>query len=556
MEDFSAFFNKVTNQDNLEQALADHDNAAAKCIYDELFQEQQWVIDDPYRFKSLITPRRAGKTFCAIGYGIHTCLTKPGAVVVIVTLTLRSAKRLYWNPILEFSDKYGLNLRRPGGVHHTNAEARFENGSQLFLMGAETKSEIEKLRGGSYDLVIIDECKSFSEHIFREMVEEILIPACSDRRGTLMIVGTPGAILAGPFYEATYPDYKDPKSNTPITRAYNEPDVLWESSDYDPEWSRHTWTQEENTSVDGLWADSLKRKKSKRWADDNPIWLREYLGVWVSMGDAMVYAYSRILTADKGEATPRCVYRMGAGTAFDRWGLPREHEWRYVLGMDLGYEDDLAIVVAAYSPTVDCMYIVYEFKQPHMLIPQVAKQLKHIQSMFGDNIEAMVADTGAGGKMLVESINDMYDFFFVKAEKNSKNDFVELLNGDLYDGKLKVLADSELADEWLKLQWDLKDKTKKDLVQEGKLKEDRSCANHLSDACLYTWRFCLHHFSTEKVEGPEEESTEWYDDADMKAALEAVTRRDNAEEDDEWSAGEFDPDVEFDKDWRDTSWLT
>lgn len=550
-----SFFRNVLEEVAEDSVLEDRDLKAAGCIYEELFEEQRWVLDDPYRFKSLLTPRRAGKTFTAIAYGLHTCLTNPGSVVIIVTLTLRSAKRLYWRPILDFSDKYGLNLRRPGGAHHTNAEANFENGSHLFLMGAETKAEIEKLRGGSYDLVIIDECKSFTEHIFRELVEEILVPACSDRMGTLLLVGTPGAVLAGPFYEATAPTYKDPQSNMPISRTYKNPEVVWELAGIDPEWSRHTWTQEANITVPGLWEDSLQRKRSKRWLDDNPIWLREYLGHWISMGDSMVYAYSRILTEDREKGTPRCVYRRQVGAGFDRWGLTRDHEWRYVLGMDLGYEDDLAIVVAAYAPTLDTMYIVYEFKQPHMIISQVADQIAYINSMFDDRIEAMVVDTGAGGKMLVESMNEMYGTFLVRAEKQCKNDYVELLNSDLWDGRLKVPSDGELAHEWLNLQWDLKDKTKKDLAKVGKLVEDRRCANHLSDATLYTWRFCLHHFSRSGDVAVAPETSEWYDEQDRIDADAAVAARSSRKDDDEWTQEDLEPEWEFDKDWRDVSWI-
>jgi hypothetical protein len=549
------FFNSLAQQDQFEDSIQERDTKAAEGIYLSCFEEQRWVMDDPFRFKSLLTPRRAGKTYTAIAYALNVCLRNPGAVVVIVTLTLKSAKRLYWNPILEFSDKYGLNLRRPGGVHHTNAEARFENGSQLFLMGAETKSEIEKLRGGSYDLVIIDECKSFSGYIFRELVEEILIPACSDRQGTLLVIGTPGHTLQGPFYEATQEGWRDPDHDNIVSRSYMDPEGFWDSPDNIPQWSRHTWTQQENTSTPNLWSDSLNRKKAKRWADDNPIWLREYLGKWISMGDSMVYAYARVLEADKGQAQARCTYRRGTGEEYDRWGLRRDLEWRYVLGMDLGYEDDLAIVVVAYSPYLDTMFVVYEFKQSHMIMSEVARQIKHVQGLFDDKIEAMVVDTGAGGKLLVESLNAMYGTFLIRAEKNAKYDFIELLNSDIYDGKLKVLADSELAREWLNLQWDLREKTKKDLVRLGKLVEDRNCDNHLADACLYTWRFCLHHFSRDKIEGPAPESKEWYDQQDMLDAIEAVQRRERVDEVSEWDNGDMDPGREFDGWERNTSWI-
>jgi hypothetical protein len=564
------FFQQLAEEDALAQKLSERDALAADAIYYELFEQQQGVIDDPYEYKALLTPRRSGKTHTAIAYSIIECLRNPGAIVIIVTLTLKSAKKLYWDAILGFSDKYGLNLRRPGGVHHTNAEARFENGSQLYLMGAETKSEIEKLRGGSYDLVIVDECKSFAEHIFQELIDDILSPACQDRGGTLFILGTPGNILAGPFYEATYPYAKKTtvingkKIDYPVSRLYSNPGEFWENppldedgDPFEPEWSRHTWTQKENTRTkNDLWKSSLRKKKSKKWADDNPTWLREHLGQWISMGDAMVYAYARIVTADKGLDATRCTYRRGTGAGFNRHGLPDSEEWRYVLGMDLGYEDDLAIVVAAYSPNIDKMYIVHEFKQPHMIISEIATQIEHLQRVFEDKIEAMVVDTGAGGKQLVESMNAMYGTYLVRADKTAKTDYIELLNSDLYDAKLLVLPDGELAREWLNLQWDLSSKTKTELVRTGRLKEDPKCANHLSDAALYTWRFCLHHFSRDKINAPVEGTEEYYDEMDYEDAVAAAQERNRIAAQGEWGTPGHTLDPEFDQEWNlDTSWL-
>lgn len=544
------FFEGLADEQALQASLADRDNLAARGLYAGLFPLQKQVIDDPYRFKSLLTPRRSGKTHTAIVYALKQCLETPNSVVVIVTLTLRSAKRLYWDPILAFSDQYGLNLRRPGGVHHTNAECRFENGSKLFLVGAETRAEVEKLRGGSYDLVIIDECKSFAEYIFNELVNEVLVPALSDRNGTLLIVGTPGSVLAGPFYEATYLGYRD-KHDKPVARAYADPDPFWEDPEEEPRWSFHTWTQEANTKcANDVWQDSLKRKKANRWSDDNPIWLRESLGQWVSSGDAMVYAYSKILTSDGGAARARCTFTPERSPKHNQWGLPRDHEWRYILGLDLGYEDDTAIVVVAYSPTVDTMYCVYEFKQPEMTIGAVNAQLQDVKAMFNDEIEVMVAD--CANKQLIESMNELYGLYFQKAEKNAKNDFIELLNSDLWDGKLRVTADSELAHEWLNLQWNLSKGTKTDLSRSGQLKENPKCANHLSDAMLYTWRFSLHHFSREKEEGPEEESDEWHTNIDYEAACRAAERRNGMTESSEWDEGIDDTPFEFD---TDISWL-
>lgn len=538
---------KKSEDRQYELSQRDKDNAAADAIYADLFGHQQTVVDDPYRFKSVITPRRAGKTHTVGSYAFITALRKPGAIIPIVTLTLKSAKRLYWHDIiLHFSDKYGLGLReRRGGLHHTNLEAYLENGSRIFLVGAETRTEIEKLRGGSYDLVPVDECKSFHPGVFRELIDEVLIPATQDREGTILLIGTPGSILDGPFYEATYAGYTGEDGN-PITRDYYEPEDFWKG-DQEPQWSRHHWTVKDNIAVPHLWREALANKKRKRWKDDNPIWTREYLGQWVSSGDVMVYAYSRLLEEDGHDC--RCTWRPQHGPGFNRHGLPDSEDWQYILGMDLGYEDDCAIVVMAYSPTHDILYHCYDWKSNHLTVTQLGEKVQSVVDLFDGNIEAMVADTGNLSKMVIESLNEQYGFFFEAAEKREKADFIELLNSDLHSGTLKIMPDSDLAHEWLMLQWDLGDKQKKYLARLGKLKEHSMCPNHVSDAALYTWRYALHHFSREKIIEPVHGSSNWFEEWDQNEAYDAELKRDAMNDDDKEWTDYLHEDDEIDVSW-------
>lgn len=492
---------------------------------------QQAVLDDPFRRKAVLCPRRAGKSFTAMAAAFITALRVPDSLTAIVTLTSTSAHRIYWKALLSFGKKYGLNLDRKGGLNHTAHAITLENGSQIFLIGAGNLAEIEKLRGPTFDMVVLDECKSFSAGVLSELVDDILRFATMDRSGTILLVGTPGHIMAGPFYEATFSGFTragEDGVSRPISRDYRNPDVYWETPDDVPEWSFHSWTTKDNTScvnADGLtmWQKALSEKKAKRWADDNPTWLREGLGKWAASEDAAVYAFPKLLVTD-GEANCRAVWTRGEGPNFDKHGLAiADGPWQYILGIDYGYEDDTAFVVMAYSETVDTLYEVYDFKSPHLTIADVASKVADIQERFDNRIEAIVCDVGAM-KQMVESMNEIYGFNLVAADKHQKQDFIELLNSDLYDGRLKILRDSQLAHEWIHLQFDLKNGSKADLARRGRLVEDSQCANHLSDAALYTWRFSLHHFQREKITGPAPGSSE-YIRAQLQAQRDEVTKR-------------------------------
>jgi phage terminase large subunit-like protein len=510
------------------------------------------VVDDPYNRKAVLTPRRSGKTHCAGAYAVITALLNPGCQVVVVCLSKITAKQLYWNDIIEkFDETYGLRLRESNGLHVTSLTATSENGSKILFTGAETIKEAEKLRGGRYKLVIIDECKSFNADVFEELVDEIVVPALADSAGTLCLIGTPGAILGGPFYQATYENYRT-KEGWPVSRDYYHPEEYWDSDEVAPEWSYHHWHSKANVKAPGIWDEATLTKKQKRWSDDNPKWVREYLGKWVSTRDAMVFAYSTICETDGGAYSARCTYHPDEVSPY---GLPEDDTWRFIVGIDLGFEDDFALVVAAYSEHQDCLYLVEDFKAPHMVISEVAACIQRYVDKYGD-IEAMVADTGGSAKQIVESLNQMYGFNFEKAEKRDKPDYIELMNSDLFDGKIKIPPECNVAEEWRRMQWKLGNKTKSHLARYGRLEVDRRYPDHASDAFMYLWRASLHHFSREApAKAPEPNTPVWFDLQDQQDAEKATKKRDAPTE---WveeylpEADKYDPEAEI---WTNIDWI-
>ncbi len=544
-----AFFSNLKAEAANLEARVGVDAVIAASILTDLFPQQRLVVEDPYTRKAVLCPRRAGKSWTALSYAFHTALSQPGALVAIVTLTAGSAQRIYWSTLLKFGRRYGLNLDRQGGVNHTSLTATLENGSVLFLVGAGSRAEIEKLRGNSYDLVVIDECKSFNAGVLGELIEDVLDLATADSGGTIMMIGTPGNVLAGPFYEATFSGYTkappDGGEPYPISRTFVAPEPYWATTEHLPEWSFHSWTLADNTKAvdkrgNTAWTNALASKRRHRWSDDNPKWRREGLGQWATSDDVLVYAYATLIAAD-GERDCRATWRPQTGQGFDKWGMPNTEEWRYLLGVDFGFNDDTAIVVLAYSETHDTLYQVYDFKSKHMTASVVGEKLLSVQAEFDNRIEVMVCD--GHDKQMIQDLNERYGLGLTPAEKQHKNAHIELLNSDLYDGKFKIARDSELAYEWLHLQWDLESMTREEAVRRNKLTEDKRCANHLSDACLYAHHYGIHYFARAKARTVEVGTAEWAKQ-ERDAAIQAVTDRRVRERTGQVDMGAFFSDVQ------------
>lgn len=518
----NSFFSGLAKEQGAADATRQADIAVADSILASLLPHQLAVVMDPSPNKSALCPRRSGKSWTAMSYAFDQCLRKAGAQVVIVTLTLKSAKTIYWYEMQSFARQFGLTL----GFYVNDLRIDFPNGSRLMMCGAENKAQIEKLRGGKYDLVVIDEAKSYPPNVIRELIVDVVEPALLDRDGSLLMIGTPGNILSGMFFEATFPGHKDPKSDNGrlTSRSYKEPESYWVNNpgDQDWAWSRHYWTLQDNTTTPKAWAKALRNKARNNWTDDTPSWQREYEGKWVASEAAFVYSYAALCHTDPEKVCWEPDYETG-----NQFGLPADEEWHYILGLDLGWEDDFAAVLGAYNPHDGILYQVWEYKDNHQDVDQVAVHIMHAIELAG-KVDRIVADAGGLGKMVVETLNRRHGLNIQAAEKREKNDFIELLNTDYHSGRARLLKDSDLSKENQGLQWDVGDSSKAQLARTGRLKEHPSCPNHLCDAWLYLWRFSYHYWSEDRPQLHEPESVGYYEakrDAAMKQLVAQRTQQ-------------------------------
>lgn len=498
----------------------------AVAMRESLFKQQRDALEDPSLRKAVLCPRRAGKSWTAMTFAFYTCLKQEYASVVLCLLTLKHAKQVYWKHMQRFATRWGLAVE----WHKQDMTVTFRNGSTIMMIGAESSEHIDKLRGDSYDLVVIDECKSFHPDVLNELVTEVVEPALDDRMGTLLMIGTPGNVLNGMFYWATA-DYFETSledgSKQPFARTYSAPEQYWVDN---PEkvplaWSRHTWTRQDNITLPMLWEQSLLTKARNRWGDDHPTWQREHLARWVPSHGSYVYRYGEVLAGPGGSDLVSWIPN-GKGPH----GLPEGHDWRFICGLDLGFEDDFAIVVAAFSMTDGNLYHVYDWKRNHQDFFQMADEIAKVLKRFG-SFDAMVGDTGSGGaKTLIETLNKHYGFYIQPAEKREKFDYIEIVNGEFMSGRVKIIPRSGLDMELKTLQWLMEDDEDKALLaRTGKLKENPSQPNHLCDAFLYLWRYSMHHWSRSPVNGPEEGSPEWWRQSELSSMNKMVAaRRDQA----------------------------
>lgn len=406
------------------------------------FPKQLEFIRNKSRLKALFCTRRASKSYTGGLYMVKEAMENPGVNCLYIGLTRLSAKGILWKDVLKDIDRrYNLGMTFNG----TELRATLPNGSVLWLTGADADpQEMEKLLGQKYKLVVIDEAASFTQDL-RRMVYGILKPATVDQQGTICLLGTSGNLVSGLFFDIT----------TGVEKG----------------WGLFTWTAYDNPHVAKQWHEEIEEIKRER-PDfmETPLFKQWYLNQWVIDEEKLVYRFS-----------------FGRN---EFQSLPRVHggEWTYVLGVDLGYDPDpSAFVVVCFHSFLQKLFVLQTFKQTKMDITDVANKIKYYQSMF--NCERVVID--GANKQAVEEIQKRHGIALTTADKTGKVDFIQIMNAEFIQRHIVLSEETDdLKEEYQKLIWD-----EVKLARSGKYEEHPNCANHLTDAALYAWRFCYQFLS-------------------------------------------------------------
>lgn len=421
--------------------------------------------------------------------------------------TRMRAKDLMWYPLKDLLEQ----LQVEATFNETELRCTIKRtGSMYQLSGAADLGEIEKWRGQSFNEVQVDECASHSLELIKVLVYRIVGPRLGDRDGCIGLGGSPGHILDGLFYDVTRPasdqhlPWKD--RDAPDRRAFRG-------------YSSHAWALPDIVGLPNatrkypalvkLWAEALEEKERNKWSDDNPIWLREYMGQWAADDTENIYRYRAHLNGEPwNEWDPEYALRGDLRIA----KLPAGRtDWIYAAAMDSGMKDPFALNVFASSPTDPDrrIYHVFGFEKQGMYAREVARLLlgdlvatnmdrAHekpggVIGAIGQWPDGMVMDAD---EALLAELSNVYGIRVAKAEKKAdyKYGAIELCNGDLVDGRLKILKGSTLASQLMQLQW---------VTDEfGFVKENKAQANHSSDTLIYGRRLLANLFESSGVAPP------------------------------------------------------
>ncbi len=447
-------------------------------LKDYLFDKQLAFVQDPAPFKLGVTTRRAGKTISCAADLTHTAVEHSNVIVLYITLSRKNAKRLVWPEFKKLNVKFSLG----GVVNESDLSITYPNGSVLYVLGASDRTSIEDFRGLPIKKVYLDESQSFPSYI-EQLVDDVIGPALLDHDGQLILIGTPGPIPNGYFFNLTK----------------------------NASWSHHHWSFFDNMRLPFLakgltHQDMLDRELKRRGVGkDDPSVQREWYGKWVIDENSLVYHYN-------------------AGVN-DYDGLP-EGNWTYLLGVDLGYDDADALAVIAYSDQFPHTYVLDQVAKRKQDLTSLCNEIDKLRSKYP--ITKIVVDTGGLGKKIVEEISKRYEIPMIAAEKTRKAEYIELMNDALRTGSLKIKAESLFAHDAMKVEWDHDKSTPDKRVISDRFHSD------ICEAVLYVWRESYAYTYKKQQVEPEYGTKLWSDrqsELMFQDALGKATERQELEKD-------------------------
>lgn len=372
-----------------------------------------------------------------------------------MALTLDSAKEISWTAFKEELDSKG--------IEYTSNESKgilvLQNNSRIRLFGVNSNyKEMKKILGQKLRRVVIDEAGSMTIDM-EQLIYQMIRPALADLNGDIVLAGTCENI-PNTFFEAV-------------------------TTNQEPGWDVYKWTTYDNPYMKAQWeievADLIKRNPKIL---DTSWYKTHYLNEWVTDDNLRCYVVSDYNLIDTQTITGG----------------------HYILGVDLGYNDDSAFVVAAYSDYKPFIEIVLSVKSKEMDITDVANKIKQLNKTY--NFDKMVID--GANKQAVEEMKKRHNLPLTIAEKTEKADFIRLMRDDIIQGRIKFVKHgaAELIKELNGLMW----------LDENKIKTDHRCQDHLHDGCLYLWRTSKHYIPLEEPKNFDRNSDEFMREHERRLA--------------------------------------
>jgi hypothetical protein len=455
------------------------------------------ALVDPSRRVAILGGRGGAKTTTLRGRAALKVTSIRKAEILYFARTDEHAKKLYWDKLQEMNEHYQLELRFKESDQTATCR---RTGGVITIKGMNTDADIEVHRGYPFNEVQVDEGALHPPERVAKLFYQIVGPRLGERQGCIVIAGSAGFDLKGDFYLATHPG-----------SAKHAPYADRDKPGFERKlWSSHYWTakmvyelpnaRKLYPAIVANWEEALVEKHENQWSDDNPIWLREYLAQWAADDTNMVFHYrAEVGGLPWNQWDPfdgkKIEGVQGLEIAIAKLRAMGFTDLRFVYSGDMGTALPYALNIFAFSPRDPKRGIwhVMFFERTgmharpiaelHLGVEATERAFLHQQA---EPLGGAMGITGWPDGQVMDTdlatlgeLTNTYGIPYKKAEKNPhyKKGAIELVNGNLIDGRIHAIRGSPLEGQLTSLQWREN--------RFGHVEEDQRQPSHSSDTLVY-----------------------------------------------------------------------
>lgn len=453
-------------------------------IVESCFEKQRepvlGALERGERQIAILTSRRAGKTNAVLRAICRDALDNPNRKYAYIGLSRITAENIVWKELEMINEEYKIGLELQG----YRLRAIFPNGSDITLYGADQPGWLKKFKGAKYRGVVIDEAGEYDINL-QDFIYRVIRPALVDLRGVLWLIGTPGIVSSGYWWEVSNP--------SPDKRAKG--------------WNFYSWHSFDNPHIEEQYRDDIADLREIYGEELNqlPWFRREWLGEWCTDVSNNVYQYD----PDRNR--------------IESWS-PHPAD-KYILGVDPGYTDAAAFVIGVYNDEKSDQLIFIEcHRQTKMLLDEMADKVEEYMKKYPGL--RVIGDPGSAH--FLAELRERRSIPVEDAQKQKKQEAIQVMNNYLVAGKIKFLFpdtapyEKEIIE--LKKEFRKSDEREESGVLLGEWKEHPKMPNDLCDCGLYITRAAL-QWTFEPEEPPVQYgSDEYYDKVAEKLRAQARAR--------------------------------
>ncbi len=379
---------------------------------DFLHEKQGKVANDNATNIAVLAGRRAGKTEGCIYWLAKDWRSYAGKKSLYVASTIGSAREIIWDRLHDFDEKFGIGI----DFNESRLEARFPNGYTILVTGCENKKQANRVaRGKRFVKVVIDEMELFDDGMIRYFIRSALKPTLMDFGGKLMLMGTPGTVLQGLWFEIT--------GGHALRAANDNDDTDDKTLRLRSRWSIHYFSALDNPHIGypgGAAQYFLDQLEENGWSDDDPEFVTEYRGLWVKDTNAFVYSFSPGKNLYDEE---------------DEWDL--QGALRVVIGVDIGDQDGCGFAVWAKRWDSDELRCLESYSTINLDDDELAAEIRKLMKRYRSH-NVFMDSKGHGATTICKSMLN-YGIPAQPAENNRKKlPLIRALKAVLRSGKGKL----------------------------------------------------------------------------------------------------------------------